>query len=74
MGDFDWGAIFQNAEWFHFTGITPALGENVTKLTLEACQIAKQKGLTVSCDLNFRKNLWSSEKAGQVMGELNASC
>lgn len=66
-GDFDWNRIFNGAEWFHFTGITPALGNNIAELTLEACRAAKEKGLTVSCDLNFRKNLWSSEKAGQVM-------
>jgi len=69
-GDFDWDKIFDGAEWFHFTGITPALGDNVADLTLEACQAAKKKGLTISCDLNFRKNLWTSEKAGQVMGKL----
>lgn len=68
--DFDWNQIFEGAEWFHFTGITPALGDNVTQITLEACKAAKAKGLTVSCDLNFRKNLWSSEKAGQVMSGL----
>lgn len=70
VGDFDWNRIFEGAEWFHFTGITPALGDNVAELTLEACKTAKQKGLTVSCDLNFRKNLWTPEKAGQVMGGL----
>lgn len=69
-GDFDWNRIFDGAEWFHFTGITPALGDNVAELTLEACKAAKSKGLTISCDLNFRKNLWTSEKAGLVMGEL----
>lgn len=69
-GDFDWGKIFLGAEWFHFTGITPALGDNVAAITEEACKIAKEKGLTVSCDLNYRKNLWSTEKAGQVMGRL----
>lgn len=70
IGDFNWNDIFEGAEWFHFTGITPALGENVAQLTHEACKIAKEKGLRISCDLNFRKNLWSSEKAGQVMREL----
>lgn len=70
VGDFDWNKIFEGAEWFHFTGITPALGDNVAEVTLEACKIAKEKGLTVSCDLNFRKNLWTSAKAGQVMGGL----
>ena len=58
------------ADWFHFTGITPALGDNVAKITLEAVRTAKEMGLTVSCDLNYRKNLWSKEKAGRVMAEL----
>ena len=65
--DFDWQAIFDGAGWFHFTGITPALGDNVAEAVLDACRAAKTAGLTVSCDLNFRKNLWSSEKAGKVM-------
>ncbi|WP_373463247.1 PfkB family carbohydrate kinase [Herbivorax sp. ANBcel31] len=68
--DFDWDAIFEGAKWFHFTGITPALSENAQKLTHKACKKAKEKGLTVSCDLNYRKNLWSTEKAGQVMEQL----
>ena len=58
------------ADWFHFTGITPALGDNVAAICLEACKAAKAKGITVSCDLNYRNKLWSKEKAGQVMGEL----
>ncbi|MCX7780864.1 MAG: sugar kinase [Negativicutes bacterium] len=66
-GDFDWEKIFAGADWFHFTGITPALGDSVAECLLEACQAAKAAGLTVSCDLNFRKNLWTSEKAGKVM-------
>lgn len=69
-GDFDWKTIFNGASWFHFTGITPALGEQPAELALEAVKCAKEMGLTVSCDLNFRKNLWTSEKAGKVMGEL----
>jgi len=68
--DFDWKTIFAGAEWFHFTGITPALGENVAAITLEACKAAKALGLTVSCDLNYRKNLWSTEQAGKTMAEL----
>lgn len=68
--DFDWDKIFKGAEWFHFTGITPALGDNVADICLEACKKAKEKAITVSCDLNYRNNLWSSEKAGQVMGKL----
>ncbi|MFR1365749.1 PfkB family carbohydrate kinase [Lentihominibacter sp.] len=69
-GDFDWEDIFNGAEWFHFTGITPALGENVAELCEEACAEAKKQGLTVRCDLNFRKKLWSSEEACRVMGTL----
>ena len=68
--DFDWEDIFQGVDWFHFTGITPALGDNVAAICLKACKAAKAKGITVSCDLNYRKNLWSREKAGQVMGGL----
>jgi 2-dehydro-3-deoxygluconokinase len=65
--DFDWQTIFAGADWFHFTGIAPALGDAVAESVLDACRAAKDAGLTVSCDLNFRKNLWSSEKAGKVM-------
>ncbi|MBQ7380659.1 MAG: sugar kinase [Clostridia bacterium] len=68
--DFDWAKIFEGADWFHFTGITPALGDNVAAICLEACKMAKKLGLKVSCDLNYRKKLWSREKAGQVMAEL----
>ncbi len=68
--DFDWDAIFEGVEWFHFTGITPALGDCVAEICLEACKAAKAKGITISCDLNYRKNLWTREKAGQVMAGL----
>jgi len=68
--DFNWAEIFKGADWFHFTGITPALGDKIAAITLEACKAAKKMGLTVSCDLNYRKKLWSKEKAGQVMAEL----
>ncbi len=68
--DFDWEKIFVNAKWFHFSGITPALGENLPQITLEALKVAKKKGITVSCDLNYRKKLWSVEKASKVMTEL----
>lgn len=67
--DFNWDEIFAGADWFHFTGITPALGDNVAEAVLESCKKAKEYGLTVSCDLNFRKNLWTSEKAGKVMAQ-----
>ncbi len=68
--DFDWDKIFDGVEWFHFTGITPALSDETAEITLEACKKAKKKGITISCDLNFRKKLWSKEKAGKVMGEV----
>ncbi len=68
--DFDWEYIFAGADWFHFTGITPALGDNVAKICLEAVKAAKKLGVKVSCDLNYRKKLWTREKAGQVMAEL----
>jgi 2-dehydro-3-deoxygluconokinase len=68
--DFDWDAIFDGATWFHWTGITPALGGELPAICLSACKAAKARHITVSCDLNFRKKLWSSEKAGQVMGQL----
>ena len=68
--DFDWETIFSGADWFHFTGITPALGDNVAEICAKACKTAKAAGLIVSCDLNYRKNLWSRDKAGQVMGGL----
>lgn len=68
--DFDWYTIFEGVNWFHWTGITPALGGNLPAICLDACKAARAKGITVSCDLNFRKKLWTSEQAGKVMGEL----
>jgi 2-dehydro-3-deoxygluconokinase len=68
--DFDWNAIFAGADWFHFTGITPALGGRLPEICLEACKAAKANGLTISCDLNYRKKLWTREEAGKVMAEL----
>ena len=69
-GDFDWDAIFEGADWFHFTGITPALGGNVAEICRAACQAAKARGLTISCDLNYRKKLWTRDEARRVMSEL----
>ncbi len=68
--DFDWDAIFDGADWFHWTGITPALGGEMPAICLEACKAAKERGITVSCDLNYRKKLWSTEEANKVMSEL----
>ena len=68
--EFDWNKIFDGADWFHFTGITPALGGEMPAVCLDACRAAKEKGLTVSCDLNYRGKLWTREKAGEVMATL----
>lgn len=69
-GDFDWDAIFEGADWFHFTGITPALGGNLIEICKQACIAAKKKGIRISCDLNYRGKLWSREMAGTVMEDL----
>ncbi len=70
-GDFDWPAIFDGAEWFHITGITPALSQSAADLSLEACKAAKEAGVTVSCDFNYRGKLWKYGKsAPEVMREL----
>lgn len=68
--DFDFDGIFSDADWFHFTGITPAISDSAAELTEEALKAARKHGVTVSCDLNFRKKLWSSEKAQKVMKNL----
>jgi 2-dehydro-3-deoxygluconokinase len=70
-GDIDWDAVFAGAGWFHITGITPALSASAAALALESVGKAREKGLTVSCDLNYRKNLWKYGKsAAEVMREL----
>lgn len=68
--EYDWDSIFEGADWFHWTGITPALGGELPKICLEACQAARKRGVKISCDLNYRKKLWSSEEAGRVMAQL----
>lgn len=68
--DFDFDAIMKGAEWFHFSGITPALSQSCAHLTRKACEAAKRNGLIVSCDLNYRKKLWSPNEAQAVMREL----
>ena len=60
--DFDWDSIFEGVDWFHFTGITPALGPNVVDICREACKAAKAHGVKISCDLNYRSNLWKYGK------------
>ena len=68
--DFNWDNIFDGADWFHFTGITPALGENMVKICKEACIKAKEKGVKISCDLNYRGKLWTRDEARKAMTEL----
>ncbi|MGI6634655.1 MAG: PfkB family carbohydrate kinase [Christensenellales bacterium] len=68
--DFDWDAILDGANWFHWTGITPALGGELPEIMLDALQICKAKGVTVSCDLNYRRKLWSRQKASEIMSKL----
>lgn len=70
ISDFDFDEIFKDAKWFHFSGITPALGENAVRITEEALKTAKKYGVTTSVDLNYRKNLWTPEEAQKVMSHL----
>lgn len=72
--DFNWKEIFEGAEWFHFTGITPALSDACAEIILEAVKTAKDKKVTVSVDVNYRKKLWSREKAEKVMSEIVKHC
>lgn len=67
---FDWEKIFDGADWFHITGITPALSDSLAKISVDAVTAAKKAGLTVSCDINYRSKLWSAEKARPVMTEI----
>ena len=70
-GDIDWDKVFDGVDWFHITGITPAISESAMELSMESVKVAKEKGITVSCDLNYRKNLWKyGKKATEVMREL----
>ncbi|GAB4417543.1 MAG: sugar kinase [Anaerolineae bacterium] len=74
-GMIDWRAVFADADWFHWTGITPAIAAGTAAVCLEAVQTAREMGLTVSCDLNYRKKLWRwGKKAGEVMAELVSLC
>lgn len=68
--DFKWDEILEDAVWFHFTGITPALGDNLVEACRQALRKAKEKNITVSCDLNYRAKLWSQQRAREVMSEL----
>lgn len=68
--DYNWDIIFEDCSWFHFSGITPALSENLAEICKMACKKAKEKNIKISCDLNYRKKLWTTEKANSVMSEL----
>ena len=68
--DFDWDSIFEGADWFHFTGITPALGSNLVEICRQACKAAKAKGVKISCDLNYRGKLWTRAEAREAMTDL----
>ncbi len=70
-GDVDWEKVFEGVDWFHITGITPAISESAMELSLESVKEAKKRNITVSCDLNYRKNLWKyGKEASEVMREL----
>ena len=68
--EFDWKTILKGAKWFHITGITPALGPEMTKACIEGCKTARAMKITTSCDLNYRGKLWSKEEAGKAMSEI----
>lgn len=68
--DFDWDTIFDGASWFHFTGITPALGPNLVEICEQACKAAKAHGVKISCDLNYRGKLWTKDQAKAAMTRL----
>lgn len=74
-GMIDWNEVFEGAEWFHWTGITPAISETASEACLEAVKAASRRGITVSCDLNYRKNLWKwGKKASEIMPDLVKEC
>lgn len=74
-GSIDWNNVFEGANWFHWTGITPSVSESAAEMCLEACEIAAKKGITISTDLNFRNKLWKWGKtAGEVMADLVKHC
>ena len=75
VGMIDWESVFEGADWFHFTGITPAISASAAEVCLEACKVANRMGITVSCDINYRKNLWKYGKtAAEVMPALVECC
>ena len=75
VGMIDWESVFEGADWFHFTGITPAISASAAEVCLEACKVANRMGITVSCDINYRKNIWKYGKtASEVMPALVECC
>lgn len=72
QGEIDWQTVLQGKDWLHFSGTAPALDPDMPAVVEEACRVARQLGVTVSCDLNYRKKLWSPEKAGRIMTGLMA--
>ena len=68
--DYDWDAIFEGAEWFYWTGITPALGGELPQICEDACKAAKAHGVKIACDVNYREKLWTAGEAGEVMARL----
>jgi 2-dehydro-3-deoxygluconokinase len=70
LDDYNWDQVFSDADWFHFSGITPALSKNLAEICEVACRAAKSKGLIVSCDLNYRAKLWSRSEAAKTMSKL----
>ena len=68
--EFDWNKILEGASWFHITGITPALGPNMVQACIEGCKVAHEKGITTSCDLNYRGKLWTKDEARAAMTEI----
>lgn len=70
IDDYNWKSIFDGADWFHFSGINPALSENMARITLIACESARSKGLKISCDMNYRSKLWTKDKAKNTMKDV----
>ena len=66
-GEIDWNIVFANAEWFHWTGITPAISQDVREVLTDACIVAKKMGIMISCDLNFRAKMWTKKEAQSIM-------
>jgi len=69
-GEFDWDSIFTDADWFHITGITPALSKNMAEITINSVKKAKEYNVKVSCDLNYRAKLWTQEEAQESMSKI----